>query len=369
MNNFTAVKKLPGVLAFQRGMVNTDARFYSEVKGQLVPLPVIRHGIRGTQNVNGGSSDKESAKSSAERNVANIQTTDSAKLHADADAMVVKFDLRMLPLDSTLFSCASSTATAIADMKTFRDGLNEFIGKAKNSDGLREVSRRYARNIANGRWLWRNRVIAEKVTISIRDDEDQVIATFDALTLSLNQFSNYSAEEQAVAEKIEAGLRGDARQTLRIEARVEFGVKGPVEVFPSQNYLEKKNAKGFARSLYALGKAEFDNGTQIREMGQAAIRDQKIGNALRTIDTWYPDYKEHGKAIPVEPNGANLDAMQFFRDKKTSSFTLFKSIGILDPNSEDGMFCIAALIRGGVYSESDKSTKDAKTETADDGEE
>ena len=55
-------------------------------------------------------------------------------------------------------------------------------------------------------------------------------------------------------------------------------------------------------------------------MGQAALRDQKIGNALRTIDTWYPAYEERRVPLPVEPNGASLDAQEMcIRDRSMSS--------------------------------------------------
>jgi len=126
-------------------------------------------------------------------------------------------------------------------------------------------------------------------------------------------------------------------------------------VFPSQNYLEDK-PKGFARSLYCLGTPDRASKTDgIRVMGQAALRDQKISNALRTIDTWYPDFASFGRPIPVEPNGANLEAQRFFRHgKKVSAFDLVKQLNTLDPASPEGLFVTASLIRGGVFSEGGK---------------
>jgi CRISPR-associated protein Csy3 len=129
---------------------------------------------------------------------------------------------------------------------------------------------------------------------------------------------------------------------------------GGVEVFPSQNYLEDK-PKGFSRSLYQLTPKKPDHKANDNQyLGQAALRDQKIGNALRTIDTWYPLFKENDeKPIAVEPNGANLEGQIFYRvgKDKVSAFDILKEIDELDPNSEKGMFLIACLIRGGVYSE------------------
>ena len=158
-----------------------------------------------------------------------------------------------------------------------------------------------------------------------------------------------------MAAYIADGLRGNDDSGLDIEARLDFGVRGALEVFPSQNYVEDK-PRGFARPLYCLGtpeRASSRSGMEFestRTMGHAALRDQKIGNALRTIDTWYPKYADHGRPLPVEPNGASLEAQEFFRDRKTSAFEFARRLNTLDPASPEGMFMIASLIRGGVFS-------------------
>lgn len=87
-------------------------------------------------------------------------------------------------------------------------------------------------------------------------------------------------------------------------------------------------------------------------MGRAAICDQKVSNVLRTIDTWYPEFEKFGRPIPVEPNGANLDAQYFFREQKGSSaFDRIRRLNQIDPATPEGMSLTACLIRGGVYSE------------------
>ncbi len=49
---------------------------------------------------------------------------------------------------------------------------------------------------------------------------------------------------------------------------------------------------------------------------------------------------------------------EFYRKEKgTSSFDLFKRLNQIDPNTPEGMFCIASFERGGVYSETDKTEK------------
>lgn len=356
MTDHMVFKRLPGVLFFQRGIVISDALFYNEIAGQFEthPVYVIRHGIRGTQNINkAGEGETSTAGEAKRQEISNIQTTDSAKLAPEAEALIVRFSLRFLDFKNALFACAPGPKDGDAEISALRQSIESFIDRAKNSDGVVEIARRYARNIANGRWLWRNRLIARQITVTVNRDWVK-LAEFDALAIPLHHFDNYSEGERKAAEVIVSGLRGDVNATLEIVARVEFGVSGPVEVFPSQNYLDDK-PRGFARSLYCLGEPERGDKTLgMRRMGHAALRDQKISNALRTIDNWYSDYEVYGRPIAVEPNGASLEAQRFFRDKKTTAFDLVKRLSQLDPASKDGLFVTASLIRGGVFSESGK---------------
>ncbi len=353
----TVLKKLPSVLSFQRGMVVTDGLFFNEfADGTTAPLHVMRHGIRGTQNINKKGSSKEgaTAASAKRQEVSNIQTTDSAKLQPGAVAMQVRFEVRFIDLDLALFACAPGKEDSAEDLKILKSSLVAFLQKAKDSQGLKEVTRRYARNIANARFLWRNRAVAQSVRVSVRDASTE-IGSFDSLSIPLHEFSNYSEEEKKVAAVIAAGLKGDRQAKLSVCATVNYGVEGPVEVFPSQNYLEDKE-KGFARPLYCVGEiSQGQDSHSIQELGQAALRDQKIGNALRTFDTWYPLFSERRVALPVEPNGASLDAQEFFRDSKDSSgFNLMLKMSTIDPDTDDGMFLLSCIIRGGVFSGSDK---------------
>ncbi len=352
-----AFKKLPGVLSFQRCLLVTDGLFYNLFADErLSPLPVIRHGIRGTQNINKSSKKEESSAGSATREeVSNIQTTDSAKLDPMAEKLRVRFELRFLDLGHALFACAPSKDDNMEELQSFRRDLANFLDKAKNSLGLEELACRYARNLANGRFLWRNRAMAEQIGVHVfdgKDKEKKLDVRFSALDIPLNSFDDYSEDEKKVARRILAGLQGDNEARLQVEADVDFGVRGTLEVFPSQNYLENK-ARGFARPLYCVGNAPDNQDPHgVRELGQAALRDQKIGNALRTIDTWYPAFPERGLPIPVEPNGASLDAQLFFRnDGKSSGFKYMLQVKELNPDSKEGMFLLACIIRGGVFSE------------------
>lgn len=347
-------KKLPGVLSFQRCLLVTDALFLNVFEGgSTTPLPVIRHGIRGTQNINKfGKKEDSSAKSATRPEVSNIQTTDSAKLDPQAVRLRVWFETRFLDMAGALFACAPSKEDNLDDLRDFRAALQDFIARGKACAGLEELAQRYARNLANGRFLWRNRAVAAQVDVRVRD-KTGLDVRFDALNVPLRDFDNCTDDERAVARRILAGLKGEGDAVLRVEADVDFGLRGALEVFPSQNYLENK-ATGFARPLYCVGEPPKNQDRHsVQELGQAALRDQKVGNALRTIDTWYPAFAERGLPLPVEPNGASLDAQEFFRnEKKHSGFGYMLRVDEMDPDTPEGMFLLACIIRGGVFSES-----------------
>lgn len=379
------LKKLPGVMAFKRGHVVSDAEMFNIYPDkESTPVLVVRHGIRGTQNVNDGKGNENpwikssTTSESGERSVSNIQTTDSAKVDSDATGLLVRFEMRFLNIEESLDSCASSDKE---NQRETRKMVEDFLQRAKNSRGIFEVACRYARNIGNGRWLWRNRTMASSIVVDVFEkyfskkesrEDRRKIATFNvALKVPTNEFGDYIQEENAVAQEILHQMKGESLSSLVVEARIHFGVSGSFEVFPSQNYVEKKRTdkEGTTRSLYNLkySRNRDDDGMQV--MGRAAIRDQKIFNAIRTIDTWYPDYREVGRPIAVEPLGASLSLQDFYRKGKHSSFEIALRLPQVDPDSEEGMFMIAAIERGGVYGTSDKDNeKNTKKKTDEESE-
>lgn len=344
-------KKLPGVMSLTRRISVTDALFYSLMPdASEKPLDVMRGGLRGTQNVNQGKKEA--------RDVNNIQMTDVAKTDLEAEGLVVRVGIRFMPLEEGINSLALSKSDDKSLLIDFKNSFDSFVRRAiVDKDGLHEVACRYARNMANGRWLWRNRQFAQNVETEIRVDGQNF--AFNALKISTKEFGNYSDDEIQLGTLIAASLSGEKDLTFEVKGFCNFGkgMNSSLEVYPSQNFLTDK-PKGFARSLYSVGQSKLTRSPEliefesIRLVGHAAIRDTKIANALRTIDTWYPGYRDYDLPIAVEPLGANLATQILHRDgNEHSSFAYFKKLNSIDPNSDKGMFVIASIIRGGVYSE------------------
>jgi CRISPR-associated protein Csy3 len=86
----------------------------------------------------------------------------------------------------------------------------------------------------------------------------------------------------------------------------------------------------------------------------AGMHSQKIGNALRTIDTWHPEADELG-AIAVEPYGSVTSRGVACRQprEKMDFYTLLDNWVTKGqtPDKKQQHYVMAVLIRGGVFGE------------------
>lgn len=337
--------KTASVLAFERKLDpsdallcggNWDARTASH---DWAPIALREKSVRGTisNRLKGGATDP--AKLDAAIQSPNLQTVDVATLSADADTLKVQFTLRVL---------AGTGQPSACNDAAYRQKLLATVGGYVEQHGYAELAGRYAANLANGRFLWRNRIGAEQVEVTVArivDGKANTSWTFNALAHSLRELKAPAAEAQALAELaalIADGLVGKTHVLLQITAFVRVGAGQ--EVFPSQELILDKGNSKKSKTLYAVGDV-------------AAIHSQKIGNALRTIDTWYPEAAENGP-IAVEPYGSVTTQGKAYRQpkEKTDFYNLLDGWVIKDkvPDIDQQHFVIATLIRGGVFGDAEK---------------
>ena len=129
---------------------------------------------------------------------------------------------------------------------------------------------------------------------------------------------------------------------LDIETYAKIGKSQ--DVYPSEELvLDKPNSGKGSKSkiLYSVGEV-------------AAMHSQKVGNAIRTIDTWYPCYDEYKAAIAIEPYGAVTNLGKAFRRPKDKKdfYSIFDRwvMGTYSPTEEEQHYAMAVLVRGGVFS-------------------
>lgn len=335
----TTTLKTASVLAFERKLDPSDALFYAgdwEKRDAWTAMKVETKSVRGTISNRLKAKDQDPAKLDAQIENPNLQTVDVAALPHDADTLKVSFTLRVL---------GGAGVPSACNNVDYQAKLKQTVDGYAAAQSFTELAHRYACNLANARFLWRNRVGAEQVEVVIAQLVDGKPAqqwTFDALALSLRDFKPEGNAAEAVAELgalIAEALQGKRHLLLSVTAYVRIGAGQ--EVFPSQELILDRTRGTKSKTLYT-----------VRDI--AGMHSQKIGNALRTIDTWYPGADELGP-IAVEPYGSVTTQGKAYRQPKEKAdfYTLLDSWLIKDkvPSLENQHFVLATLIRGGVFGE------------------
>ena len=351
----TSTLKTASVLAFERKLDPSDALFFAGPWAARAnpgasawqPITVREKSVRGTISNRLKTKDQDPAKLDAAIENPNLQTVDVATLPSEADTLKVRFTLRVL---------AGMGMPSACNNADYQAKLRSTVQGYVQANGYTELARRYAANLANGRFLWRNRVGAEQVEVQVAQLVDGVAAqqwTFNALSVPMREFTataDTSADLAALTQLIGEGLAGERHVLLSVTAFVRVGAGQ--EVFPSQELILKGQ-----EIILANGKKSKKSKTLYTVGGVAGLHSQKIGNALRTIDTWHAEVEELGP-IAVEPYGSVTTLGKACRQPKAK----LDFYHLLDqwltedevPALAQQHFVMATLIRGGVFGEADK---------------
>jgi CRISPR-associated protein Csy3 len=338
-------KENVSVLSFEKKLVPSDGYMYGTTwekrKKTEVALKLIEKSVRGTiSNRLKKDLQKDPAKLDVEVEKPNLQTVDSCALGPDQDTLKLHFTLKVLSGVENPSACNNA-----AFNKTYKASAKAYI----ETEGFTELAKRYAQNIANARFLWRNRVGSENIEVVVKalNKDAEQEWTFDATSISIREFESDKPQIKSLAEKIAAALSGKTKFLL-LEVNAYAQVGKSQEVYPSEELvLDKGNVK-FKKSkiLYDID-------------GIAGMHSQKIGNALRTIDTWFPEFDDADIGpIAIEPYGAVTNLGRAYRSPqaKVDFYTLFDKFarGETLGSNEDEHYVMATLVRGGVFGKSDK---------------
>jgi CRISPR-associated protein Csy3 len=334
------------VLAFEKKLVPSDGYFYGtnwDSKETCVPLKLREKSVKGTiSNRQKSAVKNDPAKLNAEVEKANLQRVDSCSLDTHCDTVKVSFTLKVLGGITKPSACNNANFQS-----TYQTAANQYIEVHQ----FAELARRYALNIANARFLWRNRVGAEdiEVHVSNQSKSNPKSWTFKALDYSVKNFDADDEKVNSLAQEIAGALVSeDSFSLLTINCYAKVG--NAQEVYPSEELVLDKGSSSKEKKskiLYAVDEI-------------AAMHSQKIGNAIRSIDTWYPEFSSETSAGPIaiEPYGAVTNLGKAFRYPKDKQdfYTLFDkwARGEGEQTVEELHYIMAVLIRGGVFGESDK---------------
>lgn len=330
------MSKIPAsVLAFEKKLVPSYGLMYGTTwedrRSQASPLKLQEKSVRGT--ISNRLKKSEEGKIDAKIESANLQTIDSCALSSKQNTLKLSFTLKVLSGVENPSACNHEGFN-----KTYTTAVTGYIAEYK----FNELAKRYAVNLANGSFLWRNRVGCEKLEVQIKVLNEGI--DFNE-TFKCNDYPDFNSNDenidilsQQIAETLSAN-----NEFLLLEITAFAQVGNKQDVYPSEELvLDKNNNKeGKSKILYAVEEI-------------AAMHSQKIGNAIRLIDTWYPQYVEKNQAIAVDPYGAVTNLGVAYRKPKDKKdfFTLFDKFSQGEEIEEDEKhFVMAVLVRGGVFGE------------------
>jgi len=340
------VKKnnIASVLAFEKKLVPSDAYMYGctwDKHEAATPLALNEKSVRGTiSNRLKPALKKDSAKLNNDVEKPNLQTVDACSLGIEQDTLKLHFTLKVLGGLKQPSACNNAV---------FLDGYQKAVSAYLENQGMKELAVRYALNIANARFLWRNRFGAEEITVQVNalNKGAEQSWSFNALAFNPRELKSEDAEVESLAERIALALSSDSN-FLVLDINCFAKVGRAQDVYPSEELVFEKGKGEKSKILYAVN-------------GVAAMHSQKLGNALRTIDTWYPEHEDSVASvgpIAIEPYGAVTNLGKAFRTPadKQDFYTFFDNWargGELG-RVEDKHYVMAVLVRGGVFGESDK---------------
>jgi len=332
------------VLAFEKKLVPSDAYMYGtqwNERNQSSPLKLKEKSVRGTISNRLKSAIKnDPAKLNAEVEKPNLQTVDACSLNTDQDTLKLHFTLKILGGVHQPSACNNA-----AFKQTYVQAVRNYV----EMEGFKELARRYALNIANARFLWRNRLGAEVVEVDVKvlNEGSEQEWQFDAMQYNLRSMDVNDDRIDSLAARIGHALASDD-DFLMLDITCFAKVGRAQDVYPSEELVLDKGKGNKSKVLYHVD-------------GIAAMHSQKIGNALRTIDTWYPEYSDPATSvgpIAIEPYGAVTNQGKAYRTPKDKQdfYTFFDSWarGRELSRLEDKHYVMAVLVRGGVFGESDK---------------
>ena len=236
------------VLAFEKKLVPSDALMFGTTwekrndETLSTPLKLQEKSVRGTiSNRLKATIKNDPLKLNAEVEKPNLQRVDSCALGEEQDTLKLKFTLKILSGVQNPSACNNREFNI-----TLTQAANEYI----TNTGFKELAKRYAINIANGRYLWRNRVGAEniEVHVNVLNEDRKKEWMFDAHDFDLLNFDYNNADIDSLSTEIAETLSGrHAFLLLEITAFSKIGKAQ--DVYPSEELVLDKGKSDKSKVL------------------------------------------------------------------------------------------------------------------------
>jgi len=268
----------------------------------------------------------------------NIQAIETAMLDPHCDGFCLSGSIKFLPKCMKLTNFQENKKYP-QEMKKLDSLVGETMLLIRECHGFRTLAKAYATQLVNGSIAWRNKYAYDLQVTVEWDGDSHVFYCYK---------ENYGNNEafDLLVDKIEKSLSIPENEYLFMPS---YDVSGRInsggEVYPSQEMASGK------KLLFKLPVGNVPNA--------AGMHSQKIGNALRTIDIWYPEYSSRRYAIPIDPYGPHKAEGKALRTPGSGSsfYEIFAGLeqvfNRLEKTKEpdgDALYFAAMMVRGGVFS-------------------
>lgn len=244
-----------------------------------------------------------------------IYTAEQAKLSNNCDTLVASFSLKAKKAGKL----HSAPMSVYASFKN--SGVMDYLAE---SGAFKAVCDLYAKQVFSGEWAWRNKEESLLYSVTVTCDNNVV-------------------DEKGLSEILFQSIYGDGKvRIFYVTGKFKMGYGS--EVYPSQLMkLDEKSEKEKFKEFFK----RTEDGKKIY-----AIRDVKIGNALRRFDTWYKSFATYQTPISVESTGGSIEFGALMREKDEWIHAYLERIlsgeALSDVLKEekDRLYVAAMLVRG-----------------------
>lgn len=340
---------IPSLLSFARSLSPSHMLMYSapHMSGDDnldVPVTVREEPLRG---LNATASTPES-----KRDEAVLQVVESAELAPGHTVLVLKGRLLVKNHIWQPYSCNEPGFVE-------RHGGVLTSLKDSGAQGFRELAVRYAIQLACGGIGWRNHAEATEHAVIVEHSGQQLrFQTLyrdadDPFNVGAASYAGHRDQIATLAGWIEDALTRSNGRGSQLKLRLEYLMGIGSRVYASQEWASTDVAQESVRRwpggrgiTRVLAKLRLPSGER-----QAIINDRKAGNALRTIDTWYPGAARN-RPISIEPYGASSHEGRAHRATNGSLYQIMQRVAVDNAGTltqEEMLFYAAVCIRGGVF--------------------
>lgn len=346
-----SAKKPPSLLAFSRSLSPSHFLMYSAAAvgaAELTPVSVREEPLRGLNATSKTTND--------EKVQAVLQVVESAELAAGHEVLVLQGRVLVRNQSHQPHSCNDPQ---------FVQAHQQVLAAFAAENGHVELARRYAVNLACGNFAWRNALEAESVRVQVEWPGNRVVFenllpdTRTPFDFAASAYDAHRGDLERLSQALASALMHTGCRGTSFRVRVDLVMGLGARVYPSQEWSSKTHAeeskqrwdneKGVTR---VLAKHKLADGST-----QAIVNDRKVGNALRVIDTWYPEGDE-SRPIAVEPFGASAHEARAFRPTTPASFfSLVEKVAAAEAlTPQERLYYVAVCIRGGVFGAKQKES-------------